>query len=254
MTTSPVRVVVAGPNGRMGRVMMAGLPTQPGLKVVGGLSRGDDEPTVAELLAGADVLVEFTHADSAPALLTKAIQAGVRPVSGTSGLPEEVLAAVDESARERGIAAVWAPHFRLAGVLMIHFARIAARYLGSVEIMDVHHATKADVPSGTAVEMARMMQAERGSDFVDAPVRNENVAGARGGVHGGVRIHSLRLPDIVGWHELIFGGEQELLSIKHEESGREAYVSTVATSVRKVMEPGVTGLIRGYGAVIGLDA
>src|SRR4051812_21530394 len=75
---APIRVLVAGPDGRMGRVMMTGLPSQPGITVVGGLRRGEPAD---ELLASADVLVEFTHPDSAPDLLLKAIEAGVRPVS-----------------------------------------------------------------------------------------------------------------------------------------------------------------------------
>jgi 4-hydroxy-tetrahydrodipicolinate reductase len=143
---SLIRVVVAGPEGQMGRVLMAGLPNQAGIKVVGGLKRG----AAADGLADADVLVEFTHADSAAELMLPAIEAGVRPVSGTSGVSEEVLVAVDGAARKRGIAAGWAPHFRLAGVLMLHLARIAARYLDSAEIIEAHHATKADAPSGTA--------------------------------------------------------------------------------------------------------
>jgi 4-hydroxy-tetrahydrodipicolinate reductase len=76
--------------------------------------------------------------------------------------------------------------------------------------------------------------------------------GARGGVEGGVRVHSLRLPDLLGMHEIVFAGDQELLTIRHEELGREAYVPTVARAIREVMKPGTVGLIRGYDAVIGL--
>jgi 4-hydroxy-tetrahydrodipicolinate reductase len=250
----PIRVVVAGPDGRMGRVLMAGLPGQAGLEVVGGLRRAGDPSTAASLLAAADVLVDFTHADSAPELLLRSIAAGVRPVSGTSGMPEDALVAIDAAARERGLGAVWAPLFRLGGVLMLHFARIAARYFDAVEIVEGHHATKADAPSGTALELARLMRAEHGGDFHAPPVQRETATGARGGVEAGVHIHSLRLPDVLGWHDLVFGGEQELLTIGHHEFTREAYVPTVARAVRKVMEPGVVGLLRGYGAVIGLPA
>lgn len=244
-----IRVLVAGPNGRMGRVMMAGLPNEPGIRVVGGLKRGDDAPA---LLAEADVLVEFTRADSAPDLLLAAIEAGVRPVSGTSGMPESVLTQVDQAARARGIAAVWAPHYRLAGVLMMHLARIAARYLESVEIVEAHHATKADAPTGTARELARMIRDSRGGEPAGVPTPLVTLSGVRGGVEGGVHIHSLRLPGIVGWHEVVFGGEQEMLRIRHDDMGREAYAPSVARAVRRVVRPDAIGLIRGYDAVIGL--
>lgn len=246
---SDIRVLVAGPDGRMGRVMMDGLPHQQGIVVAGGLRRGD---TAAELLADVDVLVDFTHADAASELLLAAVEAGVRPVSGTSGLSEDVLAAVDKTARRRGIAAVWAPHFRLAGVLMMRLAGIAARYLGSVEIIESHHATKADAPSGTARELARMIRDAHGTELADAPTPAMTLDGVRGGVEAGVHIHSLRLPGIVGWHEVIFAGDQELLTIRHHDMGREAYVPAVARAIRTVTGAGAIGLIRGYDAIIGL--
>jgi len=252
---STIRIVVAGPDGVMGRTMTAGLPQQPGLAVVGTIRRGDDGSTVRSALAQADVLVEFTHVDSSPDLMRRAIDAGVRPVSGTSGLSEQVLADVDAAARARGIGAVWAANYRLMGVLLDHFAKIAARYADTVEIIEAHHASKADAPSGLARELARKIRAAHGSDLVDPPVKRETLAGVRGGVHGGVRIHSLRLPGLEpnGWHEVIFAGDQEFLSIKHEDWSRTAYVGPVARAVRKVMEPGLVGLVRGYDAVLGLN-
>src|SRR4051812_23698785 len=99
--TPAVRVLVAGPDGKMGGSMMAGLPNDPGIRVIGGLRR--DDPRSQELLSAADVLVDFTIADSAVPLMLAAIEAGVRPVSGTSGLTEDDLRRVDEAARERGI-------------------------------------------------------------------------------------------------------------------------------------------------------
>lgn len=248
-----IRVIVAGPDGQMGRVMMRGLPAEPDIEVVGGLRRSD-APRSKELLAGADVLVDFTRLDSSPQLLLDAIDAGVCPVSGTSGLSEEVLSAVDAAARKQGIGAVWAPHFRLAGVLMVHLAREAARFMSSVEIVEGHHATKADAPSGFAMELARNIREAHGADLVDPPVSHTVLSEARGGLKSGVRVHSIRLPDLSGWHEALFGGTEELLSIRHDEFGREGYVATVARSIREVMRPGLVGLLRGYDAVIGLTS
>ena len=253
--SSPIRVVVAGPDGVMGRTMVDGLPKQRDIVVTGTLRRGDGPSAVRDTLAAADVLVEFTHADSSPDLMRRAIDAGVRPVSGTSGLTDAVLDEVDRAARGRGIGAVWAANYRLMGVLLAHFAKIAARYADSVEIIEAHHATKADAPSGMARELARLIRASHGADLVDPRVERETLPGVRGGVSGGVRVHSLRLPGLApnGWHEIVFAGDEEFLSIKHEDWSRSAYVGPVSRAVRKVMEPGVVGLLRGYDAVLGLD-
>lgn len=230
---------------------MAGLPKQPGITVVGGLRRGDP---VAESMAGADVLVDFTHPDSAPGLLLAAIAAGVRPVSGTSNIPEEALDAVDAAARARGIAAVWAPHYRLAGALLAHLASVAARHLGAAEIVECHDAAKADAPSGTAANLARRMRAARGSDFAAADTAKIAIPGVRGGAVGGVHIHSLRLPGVQAATEITFAGDDEVLVIRHNEYGRAAYVSTVTRAIRKATEPGLVGLVRGYDTVLGLTA
>ena len=252
--SSSIRVVVAGPDGVMGRTMVAGLPRQQGITIAGTIRRGDDPSAIRGVLAAADVLVEFTHADSSLELMRRAIDAGVRPVSGTSGISEDVLAEVDRSARERRIGAIWAPNYRLMGVLLAHFAKIAARYSDSVEIIDAHHATKADAPSGTARELARLIRQAHGTELYDPPVKRETLAGVRGGVAGGVRVHSLRIPGLEpnGWHEIVFAGDEEILTIKHEDWSRTAYVGPVARAVRKVMEPGVVGLLRGYDKVLGL--
>jgi 4-hydroxy-tetrahydrodipicolinate reductase len=244
------QVMVAGANGRMGTAMMTGLPHQPGIRVIGGFNR--DESPVA-LLAQADVLVDFTHVDSAPELLLTAIEAGVRPVSGTSGLSDDILAAVDAAARERAIAAVWASNFAPAAALMTHFVRIAAQHMSTAEIIEAHHATKADAPSGTAWELARTMRAARGSDLDDHPSQRETIASVRGGVEGGVRIHSLRLPGVLGWHEVTLSSGDQVLTIRQTDQSREGYVPMVAQAIHEVMRPDRVGLIRGYGAIMGLD-
>ena len=248
---SDIRVVVAGPNGKMGRAMMDGLPAEPGITVVGGLVRND--PNAAELLARADVLVDFTIADSALPLMLAAIAAGVRPVSGTSGLTEEALREVDEAARAKGIPAIWANQFTVGGALMMHFCKLAARYMESATVLEAHHATKADAPSGTAWELARQIRAAHGSDLEYWPSRHEVVEGVRGGNLGGVRIHALRMPGLLGWNEVTFAGGGETLALRQTDGSRESFVAPLARSVREVMRTDRVGLIRGFGAVIGLD-
>ncbi len=188
----------------MGRAMSEGLPTQPGIAVVGGIRRNDQD--VEQKLAEADVLLDFTHAESAPGLMLAAIDAGVRPVSGTSGLPEAALDAVDKAARDRGIGAIWAANFSLGAVLMGQMARLAARHIHAVEIIEGHPSRKADAPSGTALAIARDIRRAHGSDLTDKPVRTPLLDGIRGAVEGGVRLHSVRHPvnTMISWHQIIF--------------------------------------------------
>jgi len=247
--TPPIRAVVAGPDGRMGGLLLQRLPVE-GIDVVGGLRR--DDPQAADLLAKADVLVDFTNPDSSVDLMHAAVNAGVRPVSGTSGLTEDALRAVDRAARERGIGAIWAPNFRIGGALTKHLAEIVARFFGPVEIIEAHHAAKADAPSGTALELARSIREAHGSDIPDPEVERTTLAGVRGGVEGGVRVHSLRLPGLLSRHEIVFSGDAEVLTIRHDDFSRAAYTPVVALAAREVMRPGVVGLVRGLDAVMGL--
>jgi 4-hydroxy-tetrahydrodipicolinate reductase len=234
----------------MGRMLMERLPLE-GVDVIGGLRR--DDPRSKELLADADVLVEFTNPESSAELMLTAVDAGVRPVSGTSGIDPETLQAVDEAARSRGIGAVWAPNLRIGGALTKHLSEIVARYFDAVEIVEAHHASKADAPSGTALYFAQAIRAAHGSNLADAPVERTTLAGVRGGVDGGVRVHSLRLPGVLSRHEIVFSGDDELLTIRHDDFSRTAYAPVVALTIRAVMRPGTVGLIRGLDAVLGLD-
>src|SRR6266496_757916 len=188
---STIRVLVAGPNGKMGRTMVAGLANIDDIEIVGGVSRADG-PIGPASFDGADVIVDFTNAETAPALLLAAIEAGVRPVSGTSGISLEALGRIDAAARARGIAATWCANYRLGGALLFYLTRIVAPFYDSVEIVETHHSTKHDAPSGTALAIARSIRGARERDFDDPAVGHQNIPGTRGGVESGVRIHSVR--------------------------------------------------------------
>jgi len=235
----------------MGQAMMAGLPAESGIEVIGGLRR--NSPGGAELLAAADVLVDFTIAESTLPLMLAALEAGVRPVSGTSGVSDDALRQVDEAARAKDLPAVWANQFSLGGALMMHFCRLAARYMDSATVLEAHHETKADAPSGTAWELARQIRAAHGDDLEYWPSKHETVEGVRGGNVGGVRVHAMRMPGLLGWNEVTFAGGGETLAVRQTDGSRDSFVGPVARTVREVMRTERVGLIRGYGTVIGLD-
>ena len=263
-----IRVLVSG-RGRMGREILAGLCAAEGVAPVGVLS-AHAEPGRFPLPDGSgdvpsgnapdelvretrpDVVVDFTFHAWAAEVLSVLIDAGVRPVIGTSGLSEEQIAGFEARCRARGIGGLWASNFAIGAVLMMHFARLAARHYRAAEIIELHHDGKVDAPSGTALATARAMEQTRGEPFTRQQPATVTVPGTRGGESGGVSIHSVRLPGLVAHQEVIFGGPGELLTIRHDSLTRSSFMPGVLLAVRAVMER--TDGVRGLEPLLGLTS
>lgn len=245
------RVIVAGATGRVGHVMATGLPQQHDIEVVGGFGSANARAELERLASSADVLVDFTSGAAAPALLVAAVEAGLHVVSGTSGLPPGALDDLDAALRNANRGGLWAANFAIGGALMMYFARVAARFMDAAEVIELHHEKKVDAPSGTAVQTARDIRSAHGADLPDPQVERWTLEGARGAVDGGVRIHSVRLPGFNAHQEVLFGSLGQVLSIRHDALGREAYLPGVALAVREV--PKRVGLVRGLDTLMGLS-
>jgi len=166
---------------------------------------------------------------------------GVHLVSGTTGLADEDM---DELANLAGKAdhgnLVWAPNFALGAVLAMHFAAVAGRFYPAAEVIELHHQGKADAPSGTALRTARAIAAGR-EQASGSSAGRESVAGARGGEVDGVRVHSVRLPGLVAHQEVIFGGQGEVLTLRHDSLDRSSFMPGVLLAVHEVgTRPGLT--------------
>jgi 4-hydroxy-tetrahydrodipicolinate reductase len=264
-----VRVGVLGATGRMGQATCRALLDAPDLElaaVVGrtsGVGRqlrdlvpeAPEDLAVGEslsdlLAAGVEVVVDFSRPEATAAAVPGLLPEGVHLVSGTTGLPSEVM---DDLATLAGKAdngnAVWAPNFALGAVLAMHFAAIAARFYQAAEVIELHHHGKADAPSGTALRTARAVAAAR-EQAADQPAGTESVAGVRGGEVGGVRVHSVRLPGLVAHQEVIFGGQGEVLTVRHDSLDRSSFMPGVLLAVRQVATR--TGLTVGLEPLLGL--
>jgi 4-hydroxy-tetrahydrodipicolinate reductase len=197
-----------------------------------------------------DVLVDFTLPDSVLANLRTALALGVSPVVGTTGLSQQDLADLDSLAQAQGVGAFVAPNFALGAVLLMQFAAQAAKYLPDVEIIELHHDRKLDSPSGTALLTAQKIAAAREEAHV-VPLTVptglvEKAPGARGArdtVTGDVPIHSVRLPGFVAHQEVIFGGQGQVLTLRHDSIDRGSFMPGVVLAVRKVRS--LTGLVVG---------
>jgi 4-hydroxy-tetrahydrodipicolinate reductase len=269
-----VRVGVLGATGRMGRATCEAVLAAPDLELAAAVGRatGVGRP-LAELVPGApegllvaeslseliaaeaEVVVDFSRPEATAAAVEGLVPEGVHLVSGTTGLPAELL---DDLANLAGKAehgnVVWAPNFALGAVLAMHFAAVAGRFYPSAEVIELHHQGKADAPSGTALRTARAIAAarqrggpgdHRGGPPVDRSpvpgVGQESVGGVRGGEVDGVRVHSVRLPGLVAHQEVIFGGQGEVLTLRHDSLDRSSFMPGVLLAVREVgTRPGLT--------------
>jgi 4-hydroxy-tetrahydrodipicolinate reductase len=249
---SDIRVLVCG-TGRMGTEVLAGVCRTPGIVPVGVLERFAKEPSVTlpdgsgAVPLGAepealfeqtrpDVVVDFTFHEWTARVAPAAVAAGVRPVIGTTGLSQALVAGLERLCAERGVGAFIAPNFAVGAVLMMHFARIAARHFDVAEIIELHHDKKVDAPSGTALTTAKEMVAARGRPFEHPETDTFTIPGTRGGVEGGVTLHSVRLPGLVAHQEVLFGGLGQTLTIRHDSTSRESFIPGVLLAVHEVMQ------------------
>ena len=229
--------------------MVQGLPSAD-LEVVGGFGSSNALSELARLAAQADVLVDFTTGQAAPALLLAAADHGLRVVSGTTGLPPSALDELEAALRQKQLGGVWAANFATGAVLMMHFARVAARFMDAAEVIELHHDRKVDAPSGTAVQTARSIREAHGGDLPDPQVEKWTLPEARGAVDGGVRIHSVRLPGLNAHQEVLFGSRGQILSVRHDALNRDAYIPGVALAITHALK--TVGLTRGLDALMGL--
>jgi 4-hydroxy-tetrahydrodipicolinate reductase len=208
--------------------------------------------SLSDLVAAeAEVVVDFSRPEATMEAIEGLLPDGVHLVSGTTGLPA---AALDQLAALAGKAdhgnAIWAPNFALGAVLATHFATIAARWYPAAEVIELHHQGKVDAPSGTAIRTANAIAAARGAEPAGVPAAKESVAGVRGGEVGGVRIHSVRLPGLVAHQEVLFGGQGEVLTVRHDSLDRSSFMPGVLLAVREVTTR--TGLTVGLEPLLGL--
>ena len=211
-----IRVVVSGAAGRMGEAVCEAVSAAEDMELAGRADPSLDAP-LASMLGDADVVVDFTTPAAALDNVRACLEADVHAVVGTTGfdLGRSSGRRPTEAAEEgRGARVFAAPNFAIGAVLMMQMARLAAPHMPECEIVELHHAAKLDAPSGTAKRTAALIR-EAGGD-VHEP------------------IHSIRLPGLVAHQEVIFGGEGQTLSIRHDSTDRRSFMPGVLLAVRRV--------------------
>jgi 4-hydroxy-tetrahydrodipicolinate reductase len=245
-----IKVGVLGAKGRMGSEVCRAVEGADGMEVAATVDVGDTR----DPLAACDVVVDFTHPGAVLDNLQWCLSHGLNVVVGTSGFDEARLATVsDWLSASPSARALIVPNFSVGAVLMMRFAEQAARFFESAEIIELHHAAKADAPSGTASRTAALISAARAAAGLgpvpDATV--SEVAGARGAALDGVRVHSVRLSGLLAHQEVLLGGHGEILTIRHDSMDRASFMPGVLLAVRGVASL-PAGLTVGLESLLGL--
>jgi len=239
-----MRVAVTGYLGRMGSEVVRAVTAEADMEVVAKIEVGDNL-TTSLTESKAQVMVDFTIPETAYTNIMTALDCGVIPVVGTTGLTSAQLTELDTRSRELGIPVLVIPNFAIGAVLMMQMSAIAAKYLPDAEVIEYHHEKKVDAPSGTAMKTAQMIHESRTAAPSPMPAGAfEAVQGARGGMaFDSVPVHAVRLPGYVASQEVIFGAPGQRLSIRHDSIDRTSFMPGVVLAVRKSI--GRTGLTYG---------
>ena len=234
-----IKVIVGGALGKVGREMVQALSREAEFRLVGAIGRtgaGGDvgdllgtgrlgitlQPDLSAALAGAsgvaDVLVDFSTPGAVQANVPAAIARGIAPVVGTTGMDAGVADGWAEACRVRGVGGAICANFAIGAMLMMKFAAEARRYMPDAEIIEMHHQTKRDKPSGTAERTRERLQTAAG----DLPGPD-------------IPIHSLRLPGLMAHQAVVFGARGQTLTIRHDAISRDCYVPGVILACRWVL-------------------
>ena len=235
-----MRVGVLGAKGKVGATMVHAVEAADDLTFTAGVDAGDPLSLFTD--SQTEVVIDFTHPDVVMDNLKFLIDNGIHAVVGTTGFTDERLSQVKAWVADRPDAAVLiAPNFAIGAVLSMHFAKQAARFFESAEVIELHHPHKADAPSGTAARTARLIAEARKGLPPNPDATSTGLEGARGADVDGIPVHSVRLAGLVAHQEVLFGTQGETLTIRHDSLDRTSFVPGVLLAVRTVGEhPGLT--------------
>ncbi len=249
-----IKILMNGASGKMGRAVGGGLSQLPDMQLVAavdvkgagmdmGLLCGGEpsgiliQPDLNDALAASrpQVMVDFTNPQAVMKNIYAALSHHVAAVVGTTGFSEADFQQVQAWCEEFQTPVFVAANFAIGAVLLMGFAKEAAKYMPDVEVIELHHDQKLDAPSGTAVTTLEMMGQVRTPHTQGNPQEFERLSGSRGGDYQGMRVHSVRLPGYVASQEVLCGGLGQVLTIRHDALSRECYVPGVAMAVRKIL-------------------
>jgi len=237
-----IKVFLCGGNGKMGQELQKSLKESDIIQIVGTSGRHDP---LAECIrqTGPDVAVDFTRPETVYQNARTLLECGVHAVIGTTGITPAQRKDLDDLARQKNKGILIAPNFSIGVILMIRFAAEAAKYFHQAEIIEYHHDTKADAPSGTALQTAEKISAAAVMEppkITDSEMLSTN---SRGADLNNIRIHAVRLPGFVACQEVLLSSAGQVLKIRHDTIDRSSYIPGILMSIQKIVTR--TGLVYG---------
>ncbi|SPM37470.1 Dihydrodipicolinate reductase [Mycobacterium rhizamassiliense] len=235
-----MRVGVLGAKGKVGSTMVAAVRAAEDMTLSAEVDAGDALSLLTD--GNTEAVIDFTHPDVVMGNLEFLIGNGIHAVVGTTGFTAERVAQVESWLADSPKTSVLiAPNFAIGAVLSMHFAKQAAPFFDSVEVIELHHPHKADAPSGTAARTAKLIAESRKGLPPNPDATSTGLPGARGADVDGIPVHSVRLAGLVAHQEILFGTEGETLTIRHDSLDRTSFVPGVLLAVRHIHEhPGLT--------------
>lgn len=246
-----IKVGVLGAQGRVGKAIVEGVNAEDDLELVAEISRGDDLQQLVD--NHAEVIVDFTQPDSVMGNLEFCIANGIHCVVGTTGFDKERLDQVEQWTRQEGAGNVLiASNFAISAVMTMVLAKQAAKFFETAEVVEFHHPTKLDAPSGTAIHTAEAIaQARRDAELGEMPDATEkSLEGARGANVDGIPVHAVRTRGMVAHEEVIFGAQGQSLTIRQDSYDRSSFTPGVLVGVREIAQH--PGLVVGLDKYLGL--
>lgn len=204
--------------------------------------------SLADIETDAEIWIDFTLPSAVYADTTFAIEHGIHPVIGTTGLTDDQETELQALSKEKGLGGIIAPNFGMSAVLLMKFAKEAAAYFPDVEIIEMHHGDKADAPSGTALSTAKLIDEVRPAHKQGNENETETLANVRGGDYNGIQIHAVRLPGYLAHEQVLFGGPGEALTIRQDSFDRSSFMTGVKVAIDKVS--GLSELVIGLENVL----
>lgn len=243
-----MRVAVVGAKGRMGSTVVEAVSQAEDLEIVATLDKDNKITTTS--INGAEVTVEFTVPEVSEANVKCILEAGSHVVVGTTGWKVDAQERIAKIAQENNRNILIAPNYAIGAVLAMKFARLAAKYFESAEIIELHHPNKLDAPSGTAIATAHEIAQARIEAGIGEPpdATHTDPDGARGAKISGISVHALRIRGVTASEEILFGNPGEQFTIRSDCFARESFMPGVILAVRKV--PQLQGFTWGIESLI----
>ena len=236
-----IKGAVCGALGKMGKEVVGAVNNAQDMELAAQIDIAGEGcfKTIQEAFSHApfDIVVDFTQPKSIFENAKFCLSNGIKIVIGTTGLSDEEIKILEKLSCDNCAGCLIAPNFSTGAILMMKFAKEAAKYFDNAEIIELHHNQKKDAPSGTAIKTALMMSEEKNSFKMNNCEEKEVIQGSRGGSsYSDIQIHSVRMPGYMASQEVLLGSAGQILSIRHDSVDRKCYMPGVLLAIRHVTE------------------